>query len=79
MMDRSAEEILEALLEHGTMPSEAEVVALCEIADAAERMQEKWESLEHALKREGYHIVDMTTDDDEATVLHIVPLDGDPG
>lgn len=74
-MDRSAEEIMAELLEHGTMPSEAEVVALCEVAIAAEQQQEKWEGLERALKREGYHIVDMTTDDDDGTVLSIVPIE----
>lgn len=77
-MDRDAEEIMSDLLEHGTMPSEAEVVALCEIAVAAEHMQERWEGLERALKREGYHIVDMTTDDDEGTHLAVVPIE-DPG
>jgi glucosamine 6-phosphate synthetase-like amidotransferase/phosphosugar isomerase protein len=79
-MERDAEEIMGELLEHGTMPSAEEVIALCAVAVEAERQQEKWEGLERALAREGYRIVDMTTDDDDGTVLHIVrieePADG---
>ncbi len=74
-MDRDAEEIMSELLEHGTMPSDEEIVALCAVAIEAERQQEKWEGLERALKRDGYRIVDMTTDDDASTVLAIVRMD----
>lgn len=77
MMDRTAEEILDELIENGTMPSEAEVTALCEAVFEGEQAAAKLDALDRALRRGGWSIIDMTTDDDEGQVLELIPPDPD--
>lgn len=72
-MDRSAEEILDELHETGARPSDLEIAALCGAVIEGERATAKFEALERALARVGWSIVDTTTDDDDATVLELIP------
>lgn len=76
-MERTAEEILDDLNEQGTMPTEPEVVALCNAALEGAQVAEALDALERALLRAGWQILDLTTDDDEGKVLELVPPGGD--
>ena len=72
MYERSANEILDDLMEEGTEPSQQEIVQLCHEAGEAGRWQSTYKALERALNRAGYVIMDVTTDDDDETRLEIV-------
>ena len=78
-MDRTAEEILDDLLELGTLPTGPEVVALCAELAGAMEAEARLAALEHAMTRAGWSIVDMTTDDDDEQVLELVPPDPEDG
>ena len=74
---RIAEEILDALLEHGTMPSEEEVAALCDAAVEGDAISAKYSALEHTLAGAGWTIIDLTTDDHDEAVIGLVPPESD--
>ena len=79
MTDRTAEEILDALAEKGTMPTELEVVALCDAAIECGHMADTVEALTDALTGAGWSVLDMTTDDSDGTEIELVPpTAGDP-
>lgn len=64
--------ITDDALEKGGMPSVQELIALCEDAEHAEHLEGIFDSLRDALEQEGYGLIDMTTDDDDAPVFHLV-------
>ena len=72
-MNRTAEEILDDLNETGEMPRECEVVALCAVATEGEWAQAKLEALQRTLKRGGWEVIDMTTDDDDGDTFELIP------
>ena len=76
-MVRTAEEILDALHEDGTMPTGPEVAALCAAVNEGEAAEARLAALEHAMETAGWSVVDMTTDDDDGQVLELVPPDPD--
>jgi len=72
-MPRTPEEILDALNEDGEMPTESEVGELCTAAIAGDWALEHLEALQHALEQAGWAVMNLTTDDDDGTVLELVP------
>ena len=72
---RSAEDIAEALMTDGTMPSADEVYALCQDAVAGHQAMDRYEALIGALEDAGYAVIDTTTDEDDQTRLLISPMD----
>lgn len=79
LSDRTPTEILDAMAEEGTMPSERETAALCTRATEADVLEAKLYALERLLCRIGYRIVDVTTDDDDGTVLELVTMEPTEG
>ena len=72
-MIRTPDEILEGLYSDGEMPEAFEVEDLCVAAKEGDWALEKLAALERALERDGWSILDLTTDDDAGTVLELVP------
>jgi hypothetical protein len=70
---RTAEEILDDLIEDGSTPTDEETVALCEAAIAGELAQAQLDAFGQALQRAGWSVIDVTTDDDEGHVLQLAP------
>ena len=77
MTDRSPEEILDDLNELGKMAAPSELAALCDAAIDGLAEAAKFEAIEHALSLAGWTIIDTTTDDDDRTVLELVPPDAE--
>jgi hypothetical protein len=73
VMDRTAEEIYYEMLDGGAPPTVTEAMALCEAAIEGDRAAMKYEALGRALNRAGWSIIDETTDDDDGTMLRLVP------
>lgn len=71
--ERTAEEIMEALMEGGPQATTAEVAALCAAAMAAGQLEAELDGLKRAMQELGYTVIDVTTDDDgDQRVLQIV-------
>lgn len=73
MIDRTVQEILDELTEHGTMPTPDEAMALCEATLEGERSMAMVSALDRTLRDKGWVIMDVTTDDSDGTAIELVP------
>lgn len=69
---RDAQEILDDLLNEGTGATPAELKAVCETALHAELAAATLDEIEASLRKAGWVVVDMTTDDDDLPVVQLV-------
>lgn len=75
-MERSPEEILDAMLETGDVPGAPDVAALCRAAIDGARAEARFDAVERALRGAGFAVIDVTNDDSDHDVeLEIIRME----